>query len=130
MTRKHLAVAIIAAAITVALASAGAAFSGSTATKTLKGVVGPGYTISLKMNGKTVKTLKAGKYKIVVSDKSDFHNFTLEREHPSSPHIEKHITTTTFTGSKTLVMTLKPGSWRAYCSIHESLMHHDFKVTR
>ena len=130
MTRKHLAVAIIAVAMTTALASAGAALSGSTATRTLKGVVGPGYSISLKMNGKTVKTLKAGKYKIVVSDKSNFHNFTLEREKPSKPKLEKDITSVGFTGTKTVTMTLKPGSWRAYCSIHEALMHHDFKVTR
>jgi len=113
-----------------ALVFAGAAFSRSSGTKTLKGVVGPGYSISLKMNGKKVKTLKAGKYKIVISDKSNFHNFTLEREKPSSPHMEKHITSTAFTGSKTLVWTLKPGSWRAYCSIHEAQMHQDFKVTK
>ena len=130
MTRKYFAVAIIAAALVAALASAGAALSGSTATRTLKGVVGPGYSISLKLNGKTVKRLKAGKYKIVVSDKSNFHNFTLEREKPSKPKLEKHITGTAFTGSKTVVMTLKPGSWRFYCSVHESQMHQDFKVTK
>jgi hypothetical protein len=113
-----------------ALVFAGAAFSHSSGTKTLKGVVGPGYSISLKMNGKKVKTLKAGKYKIVISDKSNFHNFTLEREKPSSPHMEKHITATSFVGSKTIVWTLKPGSWRAYCSIHEAQMHQDFKITK
>jgi len=128
MTRKVAAVLVFVMA--AALVVAGAAFSRSSATKTLKGVVGPGYTISLKMGGKKVKTLKAGKYKIVVSDKSTIHNFTLEREKPSSPHMEKHITATPFTGSKTLVWTLKPGSWRAYCSIHEALMHQDFKVTK
>jgi plastocyanin len=130
LTRKHLAVAIIAVAMTTALASAGAALSGGTATKTLKGVVGPGYSISLKLNGKTVKRLKAGTYKIVVADKSNFHNFTLEREKPSKPKLEKHITSTAFTGSKTVTWTLKPGSWRAYCSIHEAMMHLDFKVIR
>jgi hypothetical protein len=114
----------------VALIAAGAAFSRSSATPTLKGVVGPGYSISLTKGGKKVKTLKAGKYKIVVSDKAAIHNFTLEREHPSTPHFEKHITATAFVGTKTLVWTLKPGSWRAYCSIHESLMHQDFKVTK
>ena len=128
MNRKAAAALVIATA--VALAVAGAAFSRSSSTPTLKGVVGPGYTISLKMGGKKVKTLKAGKYKIVVSDKASIHNFTLEREKPSSPHMEKHITSTAFTGTKTLVWTLKPGSWRAYCSIHESLMHQDFKVTK
>jgi hypothetical protein len=130
MTRKHVAVAIIAAALVTALASAGAALSGSTSTRTLKGVVGPGYSITLKLNGKTVKKLKAGKYKIVVTDKSPLHNFTLERERPSKPKLEKDITSVSFSGTKTVTWTLKPGSWRAYCSIHESLMHHDFKVTR
>jgi hypothetical protein len=129
MTRKYFAVAIIAAALVAALASAGAALSGSTATRTLKGVVGPGYSITLKLNGKTVRKLKAGKYKIVVTDKSPIHNFTLERERPSKPKLEKDVTSVGFTGTKTVTWTLKPGSWRAYCSIHEAYMHHDFKVT-
>jgi hypothetical protein len=128
MTRKVAAVLVFVMA--AALVVAGAAFSRSSATPTLKGVVGPGYTISLKKGGTKVKTLKAGKYKIVVSDKASIHNFTLEREKPSSPHMEKHITSTAFIGTKTIVWTLKPGSWRAYCSIHESLMHQDFKVTK
>ena len=123
-------VAILTACVTAALAAAGAAYSQGTSMPTLKGVVGPGYTISLKKGGTKVKTLRAGKYKIVISDKSNYHNFTLEREHPTSPHIEKHITTTAFVGPKTIVMTLKPGSWRAYCSNHEAMMHQDFKVTR
>jgi hypothetical protein len=128
MNRKLAAVLVFVMA--GALVAAGAAFSRGTSTPTLKGVVGPGFTISLKKGGKKVKTLKAGKYKLVISDKSSIHNFTLEREKPSSPHMEKHITATPFTGSKTLVWTLKPGSWRAYCSIHEALMHQDFKVTK
>jgi hypothetical protein len=128
MNRK--AAAVLVFVMAAALVVAGAAFSRSSSTRTLKGVVGPGYTISLKMGGKKVKTLKAGKYKLVISDKSDFHNFTLEREKPSKPKMEKHITSTPFTGSKTLVWTLKPGSWRAYCSIHEAQMHQDFKVTK
>jgi hypothetical protein len=128
MNRK--AAAVLAIVMAAALAAAGAAFSRSSATPTLKGVVGPGFTISLKKGGKKVKTLKAGKYKIVVSDKSSIHNFTLEREKPSKPHMEKLISSTGGTGTKTLVWTLKPGSWRAYCSIHEAQMHEDFKVTK
>lgn len=124
------AVAALSIVMAAALVLAGAAFSRGSATKTLKGVVGPGFTISLKMGGTKVKTLKAGTYKIVISDKSNFHNFTLEREKPSSPHMEKHITSTAFTGSKTITWTLKPGNWRAYCSIHEAQMHQDFKVTK
>jgi hypothetical protein len=128
MKRKYL--ALLAAALVAALAYAATAFSSSTSTPTLKGVVGPGYTISLKKGGKKIKTLKTGKYKIVVSDKASIHNFTLEREKPTKPHFEKHITATSFVGTKTIVWTLKPGSWRAYCSVHEAQMHQDFKVIK
>ncbi len=128
MKRKYL--ALPAAALVAALVYAATAFSSSTSTPTLKGVVGPGFTISLKKGGKKVKTLKTGKYKFVITDKASIHNYTIEREHPSKPHIEKHATSTPFTGTKTFVMTLKPGSWRAYCSVHEAMMHIDFKVTR
>jgi hypothetical protein len=128
MHRKYL--TILAAVAMTALAFAATAFSGGSSTPTLKGVVGPGFTISLKKGGKKVKTLKAGKYKIVISDKSRIHDFTLERERPKKPHIEKLISSVQRTGSKTIVMTLKPGSWRAYCSVHEAEMHQDFKVTK
>jgi plastocyanin len=121
---------IIAVLTAAALAVAGAAFSSSTSTPTLKGVVGPGYSVSLTKGGKKVASLKAGTYKIVVSDKSSFHNSVLEREKPNTPKLEKHITGTGFIGAKTVTMTLKPGSWRFYCSVHESQMHQDFKVTK
>jgi plastocyanin len=125
-------IAIIAGCLVAMLVLAGTAFSRATSTTTLKGVVGPGFTISLKKAGKSLKgaTLKAGTYKIVVGDKSDFHNFTLEREKPTKPHFEFHLTGTGFTGSKTKTVTLKAGNWRFYCSIHEAMMHGDFKVTK
>jgi hypothetical protein len=128
MTRKALiALAVLAA---VALTVVGAAFSRSTSMVTLKGTVGPGYTIKLTKGGKRVKSLKAGKYKFVITDKATIHNFTVEKEHPSTPKIEKHITSTAFTGTKTMVIKLVKGSWSYYCSNHESLMHGDFKVTQ
>jgi hypothetical protein len=120
----------IVAVLVAALAVAGAALSSGSSMPTLKGVTGPGYSVSLTKGGKKVKTLKAGKYKIVVSDKSTFHSSVLEREKPDKPKLEKDITGVGFTGTKTVVMTLKPGSWRFYCSIHESQMHQDFKVTK
>jgi hypothetical protein len=128
MPRKALVLLAVLAA--TALALAGTALSRSSTTPTLKGVVGPGFTISLKKAGKTVKKLKAGSYKFVISDKSSFHNYTVERETPSKPSIEKHITSTPFVGRRTMIIKLKPGSWRFYCSVHESQMHGDFKVTR
>jgi plastocyanin len=128
MPRKpFLALAVLTA---VVLTAAGAAMGHSTSTPTLKGVVGPGYSIKLTKGGKRVKSLKAGKYRFVITDKSSFHNFTVEREKPAKPKLEKHVTSTAFTGSKTVVMTLKPGSWRFYCSIHEAQMHGDFPVKK
>jgi len=110
-----------------ALALAGSALGRGTATPTLKGTVGPGYTIHLTKNGKKVTSLKAGKYKFVVSDKASIHDFTLEKE-KGAGHFEKHITGIGFTGSKTMTVKLTKGSWRTYCSIHESQIHQDFKV--
>jgi plastocyanin len=128
MGKKSLpALAILAA---VALTVAGAAFSQTSSTPTLKGVVGPGYSIKLTKGGKKIESLKAGTYKFVITDRSNFHNFTVEREKPSKPKIEMHLTGTGFMGTKTVTMTLKPGSWSFYCSNHEAQMHGDFKVTK
>ncbi len=128
MPRKPpLALAVLAM---TALVIAGTAFSRSTATPTLKGVVGPGFTIKLTKAGKRVKTLKAGKYKLVITDKSSIHNFVVERERPSKPKLENSITSVPFKGAKTVVMTLKAGRWSFYCAPHESQMHGDLRVAR
>jgi len=116
--------------VVAALAAAGAALGSHSSTPTLKGVVGPGYTIKLTKGGKKFTSLKAGTYKFVISDKSDFHDFTVEREKPSKPKVEKLVTGVGFTGSKTVTMKLTPGSWSFYCSVHEDEMHGDFKVTK
>ena len=83
--KSLLALAILAA---VALTVAGTAFSHTSSTPTLKGVVGPGYSIKLTKGGKKIGSLKAGTYKFVISDRSNFHNFTVEREKPSKPKLE------------------------------------------
>jgi hypothetical protein len=126
-TKSLVALAILAA---VGLTAAGTAFGHASSTPTLKGVVGPGYSIKLTKGGKKIGSLKAGTYKFVISDRSNFHNFTVEREKPSKPKVEMHLTGTGFTGTKTVKMTLKPGSWSFYCSNHEAQMHGDFKVTK
>jgi len=97
-------------------------------TPKLIGTVGPGYTITLKQGTAKVKTLKAGKYVFVITDKASIHNFTIERE-KGGPKIEKTLTGTSFQGKKTVTVTLKKGSWKYYCSIHESQMFGFFKVT-
>ena len=97
-------------------------------TPKLIGTVGPGYTITLKQGTAKVKTLKAGKYVFVITDKASIHNFTIERE-KGGPKIEKRLTDTSFQGKKTVTVTLKKGSWKYYCSIHEPQMFGFFKVT-
>jgi plastocyanin len=117
--------ALAAAAVAVAIAASAEARSSSTR---LIGTVGPGYTITLKKGTAKVKTLKAGKYTFVVTDKASIHDFTIERE-KGGPKIEKTLTGTSFQGKKTVTVTLKKGSWKFYCSIHEPQMFGFFKVT-
>ncbi len=121
---KRIALVLLAAG----LAAAAFLMSAQASTPKLTGTVGPGYTITLKQGAAKVKTLKAGKYTFVITDKAAIHNFTIERE-KGGPKIEKVLTGTSFQGKKTVTVTLKTGSWKYYCSIHEPQMFGFFKVT-
>jgi plastocyanin len=90
----------------------------------LVGTVGPGFTISLKQNGKVVKTLKHGRYTFAISDKSTIHNFEVE-----GPGVDREITTVPFKGTKTVTILVRKGSYKFYCAPHESSMFGRFKVT-
>jgi plastocyanin len=94
------------------------------ATPTLTGTVGPSYTITLKMNNKVVKTLKAGKYKLVIHDMAPVHAFSLDGPNGYA----KDFTTVPFTGTKTVNLTLKKGAYKYYCPPHESIMFGHFTV--
>jgi len=100
------------------------ASSAAPATTKLMGTVGPGFTITLKKGGKTVKTLKAGKYKITVSDKATNHNF-----HLKGPGVNKQITTVSQMGTKSITVTLKKGKYTYVCDPHASNMKGSFRVT-
>jgi plastocyanin len=91
----------------------------------LRGTVGPGYTITLKQNGRVVKTLKRGMYKFVIADKSSFHAFDLDGPHGYA----KDFTTVPFIGTKTATVNLKAGTYKYYCVAHEATMFARFKVT-
>ena len=121
---KRIALVLLAAG----LAAAAFLMSAQASTPKLTGTVGPSYTITLKKGAAKVKTLKAGKYTFVITDKAAIHNFTIERE-KGGPKIEKVLTGTSFQGKKTVTVTLKTGSWKYYCSIHEPQMFGFFKVT-
>ncbi len=90
----------------------------------LIGTVGPGFTIVLKKTGTRIRTAKAGTYTFVVSDKSNIHNFVIE-----GPGLDRAITTVGATGTKTVTLRLKRGTYKYYCAPHESTMHGSFKVT-
>ena len=113
--------AIAALAVSASLAVASAAF-GSSSAKTLNGTVGPGFTISLKMGGKTVKTLEDGKYTFKIADKSNQHNFALKGP------VNKSLTSVGFTGNKSVTVTLKKGKYTFLCTPHASIMKGTFTV--
>ena len=89
----------------------------------LTGTVGPGFTISLKQGLKPVRTLKAGRYTFVVTDKSSIHNFRLK-----GPGLTRAITTTGGTGTKTVTLTLKKGRYTFLCDTHPTIMIGHFPV--
>jgi plastocyanin len=115
--------AFVATIVVLAVASS-TAFAHRSAVPTLKGTVGPGYTISLKRNGIKVKTLKAGKYLFVISDKAKVHNSTLQRGTGGG----KALTTVRFVGTKSVLITLTKGRWKYYCTPHEAIMFGYFTV--
>jgi uncharacterized cupredoxin-like copper-binding protein len=97
--------------------------AGSAATPKLVGTSGPGFTITVTMGGKAVKTLKAGTYTLVVHDMSSIHNF-----HLIGPGISKK-TTVPFTGTQTWTVKLKAGKYTFQCDVHfASGMKGTFRV--
>ena len=94
------------------------------ATAPLKGEVGPGFKIEVEKGGKDLKTIKAGKYKIKVEDKSSIHNF-----HLIGPGLNKK-TSVSFQGQTTWTITLKKGKYTYQCDPHAaSGMKGTFRVT-
>ena len=90
----------------------------------LTGTVGPGFTITLKRGTAPVRVLKAGFYSLTVADKASIHNFQIE-----GPGLDRRVTTVGFTGTKTVTIRFRRGTYKYYCMPHESTMHGSFKVT-
>jgi plastocyanin len=117
MLRIRLAFVALVAAALVVVASA------SAATPTLNATDGPGFTITLKKGKTKVTSLKAGKYKIVVKDLSNLHNF-----HLKGPGVDKK-TGVGPKGTFTWTVTLKKGTYKYICDPHAAIMKGSFKVT-
>jgi plastocyanin len=105
------------------LAAAAVSNAGTSKSAGLVGEVGPGYSIEVKLNGKDLKTIKAGTYKIKVEDKAAIHNF-----HLIGKGLNKR-TSVSFVGDKTWTVTFKPGKVTYQCDPHASTgMKGSFKV--
>ena len=118
---------LIVTALVGAAVFAASAFGRASANPTLVGIVGKNdaYKITLTMNGKVVKKVKAGTYKVVIHDDSSIHNYELDGPHGKS----WTFTAVPFVGTKTVTLKLVAGKYKAYCSPHESVMFQHFTVT-
>jgi hypothetical protein len=119
LRRPLVAVALATGVALTAVIGAGSAG----AVATVSGSVGPGFTISLKRNGKKVKTLRPITYKFRIKDNSDIHNF-----HLRGPGVNKRITSVDFTGTKSVSIKLRKGTYRYVCDPHADSMKGSFKV--
>jgi plastocyanin len=113
--------------VIVLIAAAGLTAAGLASAMTvprLKGTLTDA-AVSLKTaKGKTVRTLTAGRYTFVVKDAAVIHNFTL-----NGPGIKnKTITGTGFTGTKSVTVKLRKGTYLFYCTIHPTTIRGAFKV--
>ena len=112
---------VAAAAVALSLVLGGTA---SAAPKAVVGTVGPGFTISLKLDGKKVTTLKPGvAYRFVVNDRSSSHNF-----HLKGPGLSRVLTGVGYSGTKSVVLTLRKGTYTYVCDPHASQMRGSFRV--
>ena len=87
------------------------------ATPKLIGTVGPGFTITMAK-----KPTKAGKYTLVVSDKSSSHNF-----HLKGPGVNVR-TSVAKIGTKSFAITLAKGRYTFVCDPHSSFMKGSFII--
>jgi plastocyanin len=93
--------------------------------QTLTATVGPGATISLRTSrGARVTRLRAGRYRIVVRDRSSMHNF-----HLLGLGVNKR-TGVVFRGTTTWTVSFRKGRiYRFRCDPHAARMRGSFRVT-
>ena len=125
MTRRALAAAVAVLTLASGVVASGFARGEASRVTTLRGSVGPGFTIELTKAGKTVTRLAPGTYRIVVNDRSRKHNFVLEK---SQGAFERTITSLRFTGTKAATVRLTAGEWEIYCRPHKRTMQAEFAV--
>jgi plastocyanin len=109
---------IAAAAVAAFVLTGGGAQAQGT---TLRGTVGPDFTISLvDASGGRVTHLENGTYTIAVDDRSPEHNF-----HLLGPGVDQH-TDVEFVGAVTWTVTVNDGNYTYFCDPHFSQMKGAF----
>jgi plastocyanin len=103
---------VLVAAVAVVALPAGAALP------KLVGTVGPGFTITMK------KPTKAGRYTLVVSDRSASHNFHLRRT-GGGVNVKTGVATS---GKRTFTVKLTKGQYTFVCDPHASSMRGSFRI--
>ena len=83
----------------------------------LAGSVGPSFTISMAK-----KPTKAGRYTLVVADKSSIHNF-----HLVGPGVNVKTSVGT-KGTKSFAIKLAKGKYRFFCDPHATTMKGSFTI--
>jgi plastocyanin len=133
MARRTLAAALLVLALATAAGCGGKKSSSPPASTTttgvtsggtsLQGSVGPGFDISLTLDGHAVSSLTPGTYTLTVDDEADIHNF-----HLTGPGVDVS-TGVSEKGTKTFTITLEDGSYHFQCDPHASSMKGDFTVS-
>jgi len=81
--------------------------SGLTASRgTLAGTVTPAGRVTIAYRGKSISSLKAGRYTITVIDKSSSNGFVVEGKRKTST-----VTGNAFVGKRSVMLNLTPGRW-------------------
>jgi plastocyanin len=91
----------------------------------LNATVGPGFTIGVRTAaGRAARSVKAGRYRVAVRDRSPIHNF-----HLRGPGVNRR-TAVRFVGSVTWSVTLRRGStYRFVCDPHARTMRGSLRAT-
>jgi hypothetical protein len=120
MYRRLLIITLVIVAVSIPAAATG---SSQAPNVTLTGVVGPGFTISLRnADGSTVTHLDPGTYDISVTDNAIEHNF-----HLSGPGVDQ-ATDVEGTGPVSWTVTFTDGTYRFVCDPHAASMRGTFTV--
>lgn len=83
--------------------------------------VGPGFTIELAdADERRVESVRAGRYELVVRDRSDIHNFVLANKDGTGFRVDSGVE---FVGDKTFTVDLVPGLYGYACSPHFETMN-------